>query len=242
MGEAALSALAELVGPPEVDDAHDQYTARVGESMRADEVLIVRLQAGDESAFRELVTRHDRAMRRLARSYVQTAAAADEVVQETWLAVIRGLAKFEGRSSLKTWIFRILVNRAQTRGAREKRMVPFSALAPQEHDPTVDPERFLPPGHPVAGYWSTIPNRFFELPEDRLLAAESTALIAEAIAGLPDRQRQVIELRDVEGWESEEVCDCLGLTAENQRVLLHRARSRVRAILEEYFAPQAVEA
>jgi RNA polymerase sigma-70 factor (ECF subfamily) len=210
--------------------------------MQAEEALVVRLQAGDESAFRELVTRHDRAMRRLALSYVQTFAAADEVVQETWLAVIRGLAKFERRSSLKTWIFRILVNRAQTRGARERRLVPFSALVASDHEPAVDPERFLPPGHPVAGYWTTIPNRFFELPEDRLLAAEATALIADAIAGLPDRQRRVIELRDVEGWESEEVCDSLGLTAENQRVLLHRARSRVRAILEDYFAPQAVEA
>jgi RNA polymerase sigma-70 factor, ECF subfamily len=214
---------------------------RGDEAMCGEEALVMRLQAGDESAFRDLVTRHDSAMRRLARSYVQTAAAADEVVQETWLAVIRGLAKFERRSSLKTWIFRILVNRAQTRGARERRQVPFSALAPEDQEPAVDPERFLPPGHPVAGYWSTIPNRFFELPEDRLLAAEATGLIAQAIAGLPDRQRRVIELRDVEGWESEEVCEGLGLSPENQRVLLHRARSTVRAILEEYFAPQAVE-
>jgi RNA polymerase sigma-70 factor, ECF subfamily len=214
---------------------------RGDEAMCGKEALVMRLQAGDESAFRDLVTRHDSAMRRLARSYVQTAAAADEVVQETWLAVIRGLAKFERRSSLKTWIFRILVNRAQTRGARERRQVPFSALAPEDQEPAVDPERFLPPGHPVAGYWSTIPNRFFELPEDRLLAAEATGLIAQAIAGLPDRQRRVIELRDVEGWESEEVCEGLGLSPENQRVLLHRARSTVRAILEEYFAPQAVE-
>ena len=143
--------------------------------MRADELLIARLQVGDESAFRELVTQHDRAMRRLALSYVQTISAADEVVQETWLAVIRGLAKFEGRSSLKTWIFRILVNRAQTRGVREQREVPFSALAPEDQEPSVDPDRFLPPGHAVAGYWSTIPNRFFELPEDRLLAAEASA-------------------------------------------------------------------
>jgi RNA polymerase sigma-70 factor (ECF subfamily) len=210
--------------------------------MCAEETLVLRLQSGDESAFRELVTRHTKAMRRLALSYVQTVAVADEVVQETWLAVIRGLAKFERRSSLKTWIFRILVNRAQTRGARERRLVPFSALVPEHQEPAVDPDRFLPLGHPVAGYWSTIPTRFFELPEERLLAAEATALIARAIAGLPDRQRRVIELRDVEGWESEEVCDCLGLTAENQRVLLHRARSRIRATLEEYFAPQAVEA
>jgi RNA polymerase sigma-70 factor (ECF subfamily) len=181
-------------------------------------------------------------MRRLARSYVHTVSAADEVVQETWLAVIRGLPNFERRSSLKTWIFRILVNRAQTRGVRERRVVPFSALAPSDDDPTVDPDRFLPPGHPVAGYWSATPTRFFELPEERLLAAEAAGLIAQAIAGLPDRQRRVIELRDVEGWESTEVCESLGLSPENQRVLLHRARSTVRSILEEYFATQVVEA
>jgi RNA polymerase sigma-70 factor (ECF subfamily) len=210
--------------------------------MCGEEALVARLQAGDEAAFRELVTRHDRAMRRLARSYVHTVSAADEVVQETWLAVIRGLPNFERRSSLKTWIFRILVNRAQTRGVRERRVVPFSALAPSDDDPTVDPDRFLPPGHPVAGYWSATPTRFFELPEERLLAAEAAGLIAQAIAGLPDRQRRVIELRDVEGWESTEVCESLGLSPENQRVLLHRARSTVRSILEEYFATQVVEA
>ena len=216
----------------------------MGETVRAQETLLARLQAGDEEAFRELVTRHDRAMRRLARSYVQTASAADEVVQETWLAVIRGLAKFEGRSSLKTWIFRILVNRAQTRGVRERRTVPFSALSAEtgDEDPSVDPDRFLPPGHPVAGYWSLTPNRFFELPEERLLAAEGAELIARAIAALPDRQRAVIELRDVEGWEADEVCESLDLSPANQRVLLHRARSTVRGILEEYFAAEVVEA
>lgn len=216
----------------------------MGETVRAQESLLARLQAGDEAAFRELVTRHDRAMRRLARSYVQTASAADEVVQETWLAVIRGLAKFEGRSSLKTWIFRILVNRAQTRGVRERRTVPFSALSTEtgDEDPSVDPDRFLPPGHPVAGYWSLTPNRFFELPEERLLAAEGAELIARAIAALPERQRAVIELRDVEGWEADEVCESLDLSPANQRVLLHRARSTVRGILEEYFAAEVVEA
>ena len=209
---------------------------------RGEGALLARLQAGDEAAFRELVTRHHRAMRRVAMSYVQTTAAADEVVQETWLAVIRGLGGFEGRSSLKTWIFRILVNRAQTRGARERRVIPFSALAPDDNDgPTVDPDRFLPPGHPVAGYWSLTPNRFFELPEERLLAAELSGLIAETIAQLPERQRRVIELRDVEGWDADEVCDTLALTAANQRVLLHRARCAVRAVLEEYSAAQVVE-
>jgi RNA polymerase sigma-70 factor, ECF subfamily len=235
LGEAMLTAVA---GPP-----GDNYTRAVGATAREEDVLVARLQAGDETAFRELVTEHHRAMRRLALSYVQTVAAADEVVQETWLAVIRGLAKFEGRSSLKTWIFRILVNRAQTRGARERRIIPFSALVSDADDdgPTVDPDRFLPKGHPVAGYWSVTPNRFFDLPEERLLAQEATAAIAEAIARLPDRQRRVIELRDVEGWEAEEVCASLELSAANQRVLLHRARSAVRASLEEYFAAQEVE-
>jgi RNA polymerase sigma-70 factor, ECF subfamily len=242
VGEAALSALAPPIDAAGGDEAPGQYTRPVGDCMCGEEALVARLQAGDEAAFRELVTRHDRAMRRLALSYVHSPGAADEVVQETWLAVIRGLARFERRSSLKTWIFRILVNRAQTRGARERRVVPFSALGPADDDPAVDPDRFLPPGHPVAGYWSATPARFFELPEERLLAAEAAGLIAQAIAGLPARQRQVIELRDVEGWESAEVCESLGLSPENQRVLLHRARSAVRAILEEYFTTQVVQA
>jgi RNA polymerase sigma-70 factor (ECF subfamily) len=216
----------------------------VGATARGQDVLVTRLRAGDETAFRELVSEHHRAMRRVALSYVQTPAAADEVVQETWLAVIRGLARFEGRSSLKTWIFRILVNRAQTRGARERRIIPFSSLTGDEDDdgPTVDPDRFLPKGHPVAGYWSVTPSPFFELPEDRLLAQEATAAIATAIARLPDRQRRVIELRDVEGWDAEEVCACLDLSPANQRVLLHRARSAVRASLEEYFVAQEMPA
>ncbi len=233
------SRLSALSDPPS-----DQYTRAVGVTARGEDVLVARLRAGDETAFRELVTEHHRAMRRVAMSYVQTVTAADEVVQETWLAVIRGLAKFEGRSSLKTWVFRILVNRAQTRGARERRMVPFSALAGDEDDdgPTVDPDRFLPKGHPVAGYWSMTPNRFFELPEERLLAREATTAIVSAISRLPDRQRRVIELRDVEGWDADEVCASLDLSAANQRVLLHRARSAVRASLEEYFAAKEVEA
>jgi RNA polymerase sigma-70 factor (ECF subfamily) len=230
--------LSALSSPPSA-----KYTPAVGATARGQDVLIARLQAGDETAFRELVTEHHRAMRRVALSYVHTAAAADEVVQETWLAVIRGLARFEGRSSLKTWIFRILINRAQTRGARERRIIPFSALAGDDDDegPTVDPERFLPRGHPVAGYWSLTPNRFFDLPEDQLLAQEATAAIGTAIARLPDRQRRVIELRDVEGWDAEEVCASLDLSPANQRVLLHRARAAVRASLEEYFAAEEME-
>jgi RNA polymerase sigma-70 factor (ECF subfamily) len=206
--------------------------------------LLARLRAGDEIAFRDLVARHHRPMRRLARTFVSSDAVADEVVQETWLAIIKGLERFEGRSSLKSWMFRILVNRAQSRGAREHRSTPFSSLpeGDLEGGPTVDPDRFLPPDHPVAGYWSLTPNRFFELPEDRLLARETAQLVAGAIARLPARQQDVIRLRDVEGWESDEVCHCLGISAANQRVLLHRARAAVRAELEEYLAEEVVQA
>jgi RNA polymerase sigma-70 factor (ECF subfamily) len=205
------------------------------------DVMLARLRAGDEMAFRELVKCHDRAMRRIALSYVRTPSVADEVVQETWLAVIQGLGRFEGRSSLKTWMFRILVNRAQSRGVREQRTTPFSSLSAldAEDGPTVDPDRFLPAGHAAAGYWSITPSRFFELPEDRMLAEETSALVAAAIEKLPDRQQLVIKLRDVEGWEADEVCQCLGLSAANQRVLLHRARAAVRAGLEEYFTEMA---
>jgi RNA polymerase sigma-70 factor (ECF subfamily) len=200
--------------------------------------LVARLRAGDENAFREVVKRHDRSMRRLALSFVPTPSVADEVVQETWLAVIRGLAEFEGRCSLKTWIFRILVNRAQSRGARERRVMPFSALADPDDEagPTVDPARFRSTGSAFDGYWAAAPSRFFELPEERLLARETTHLVAQAIDALPARQQQVIRLRDIEGWDAEEVCQSLGVSAANQRVLLHRARAAVRAALESHFA------
>lgn len=200
--------------------------------------MIRALKSGDEAAFCALVKRHGATMRRVARTFVSDASVADEVVQETWLGVIRGLDRFEGRSSLKTWIFSILVKRAQSRGARERRTTPFSALVRGDHDevPTVDPDRFLPADHAAAGYWSLTPNRFFELPEDRLLAAETAQLVEEAICRLPARQQQVIRLRDVDGWDADEVCESLELSAANQRVLLHRARAAVRAELEQYFA------
>jgi RNA polymerase sigma-70 factor (ECF subfamily) len=204
----------------------------------SDERMIAALRSGDETAFRALVKRHGATMRRVAYSFVSDEAVADEVVQETWLAVIRGLDGFEGRSSLKTWIFSILVRRAQTRGARERRTTPFSSLTRTGDDdgPTVDPDRFLPADHCAAGYWSITPGRFFELPEDRLLAAETVELVEEAIGRLPVRQQQVIRLRDVEGWDADEVCQSLELSGPNQRVLLHRARAAVRAELEQYFA------
>lgn len=214
----------------------------VGEVGDSESEFLARLRSGDEAAFRELVKRHDRAMRRIAMSFVQTPSVADEVVQETWLAVIHGLCRFEGRSSLKTWIFRILVNRAQSRGARESRIIPFSSLVDpaDEQGGTVDPSRFLPPGSAFDGYWAVSPSRFFELPEDCLLARETTELVAQAINALPPRQQQVIRLRDIEGWEAEEVCESLDISAANQRVLLHRARAAIRAAMEDHFSEVVV--
>jgi RNA polymerase sigma-70 factor (ECF subfamily) len=196
------------------------------------------MRAGDEGAFRVFVGRYHQAMIRVAARYVPSPAIAEEVVQETWMGVIRGLGRFEGRSSVKTWLFRIVENQARTRGAREPRATPFSALASDGEggEPAVDPARFVGRGDPFAGYWATPPARFSDLPEQRLLSGETREAIEQAIAALPDRQQQVISLRDIEGWHAEEVCEFLGLSEGNQRVLLHRARARVRAALEAHFA------
>jgi RNA polymerase sigma-70 factor, ECF subfamily len=172
---------------------------------------------------------------RVAMMYVSSRAVAEEVVQETWLGVLKGVDRFEGRSSLKTWLFRILVNTAKTRGEREGRSIPFSAsIAAGPDEPTVEPGRFFPPGHEQAGGWSLGPTRW-ETPEERLLAGESRDVILRTIESLPPAQREVITMRDVEGWPSNEVCNALEITETNQRVLLHRARSKVRAALERYF-------
>jgi RNA polymerase sigma-70 factor (ECF subfamily) len=164
-------------------------------------------------------------MRRLALTFVRTPAVADEVVQDAWLGVLRGLDRFEGRASLKTWIYRIVANVARTRAVREARSAPFSSLAGAD-EPSVDPDRFLPDGA-----WASPPE-----PWQNVLGAESRSVVDRAIAALPPQQRQVIQLRDVEGWPSQEVCNVLELSETNQRVLLHRARSHVRAALEEYLA------
>jgi RNA polymerase sigma-70 factor (ECF subfamily) len=201
-----------------------------------DEQLLSALRDGDSGAFTTLVDRHSSAMIRVALAYVPTTAAAEEVVQETWIGVIRGIDGFEGRSSLKTWIFRILTNIAMRAGSRERRSVPFSALARAEESggPTVDPDRFLPADHEqFAGHWLVMPTRW-PAPEEGLLAGELRGVIATAINELPDAQRTVIALRDVEGWSSEEVCDALEISAGNQRVLLHRARSHVRQAIEDH--------
>ena len=201
-----------------------------------DEGLIAALCRGDAAAFARLVDRHSPAMIRVAMAYVPSRAAAEEAVQETWIAVMRGIDGFEGRASLKTWIFRILANVAMRAGARERRSVPFSALAEAEStgEPSVDPDRFLPADHELfPGHWAIMPARW-PTPEERLLAGESREVIASAIAELPVAQRTVIALRDVEGWSSEEVCEALEISAGNQRILLHRARSRVRNAIERY--------
>jgi RNA polymerase sigma-70 factor (ECF subfamily) len=193
--------------------------------------LCAALRRGDESAFVKLVERYHAPLRRLALTYVRSAAVADEVVQETWLGVVRGIQSFEGRSSLKTWIYRILTNTAQTRGMREARSVPISSL--ETDDAAVDPSRFFDEHHDRwPGHWASPPTRWDELPEEHLLGRETLDVVSAAIEALPPTQRQVIVLRDVEGWPSDEVCELLQLSESNQRVLLHRARSAVRRALE----------
>ena len=206
----------------------------------SDEQILAALKRGDERAFVQLVERHHSLMLRVARRYVRSTAVAEEVVQETWLGVIRGLDRFEGRASLKTWIFRILTNRALTRAEREGRAVPFSALAGDDGEPAVDPDRFRPEGDRYPGGWKTFPPSWDGLPEEKLLARETLALVAEAIAELPERQHLVILMRDIEGWSAGEVCQALAITEANQRVLLHRARSKVRRCLDAYLEPELV--
>jgi len=191
----------------------------------ADAELLDRLRAGDEQAFVMLVCRYRDSMLRLAAGYVPSRAVAEEVVQDTWVGVLRGLSGFEGRSSVRTWLFRILVNRARTAGARERR-----AVAVSEVGPAVDPARFDQTGH-----WAVPPERWIEEADDRLVAAKMAHRVRSAIEDLPGRQREVVTLRDVEGLSSDEVCSVLEITEANQRVLLHRGRSRVRQALETEF-------
>jgi RNA polymerase sigma-70 factor (ECF subfamily) len=203
-----------------------------------DERLCEALRAGDEETFTALVERYHSSLLRLAMVYVKNRAVAEEVVQETWLGVIRGLERFESRSLLKTWIFRILTNTAKTRAVREGRSVPFSSLAGGDEDdvgPSVEPERFLDASDPAwPGHWASAPRSWDGVPEHRLVAKETRGVIRAAIESLPPMQAQVITLRDVEGWSSDEVRALLDISEANQRVLLHRARSKVRAALERY--------
>jgi RNA polymerase sigma-70 factor (ECF subfamily) len=193
--------------------------------------LLARLRAGDERAFETLVDRHHATMLAVARTYVRTRAVAEEVVQDAWVGVLKSLDRFEGRSSLRTWIMRILVNTAKTRGAREARSVPVSSLG---DEPAVDPERFRGPEDAFPGHWRRYPADWRALPDEALLAQETLAVAMRAIAELPPAQQSVLRLRDIHGWSAEEVCAGLEISDGNQRVLLHRARSRVRAALEEH--------
>ena len=196
-----------------------------------DPELVRRVQSGDRAAFGGLVRRHGGALLRFARLYVREEALAEEVVQETWMAALEGIDGFEGRASFKTWLVRILANRARTRAVREGRSVPFSALAGAEADPGgVDPGRF-----DEAGMWRDPPAAWTdETPERLALEAETRGVLERAVAALPPSQRAVLVLRDEEGLETEEICNLLGLTVTNQRVLLHRARTRVREAIEAH--------
>jgi RNA polymerase sigma-70 factor (ECF subfamily) len=199
-----------------------------------DLTLAGRLLSGDEDAFTALVTRYHGALLRLALTFTSNRAVAEEVVQETWLAVLTGLPGFEGRSALKSWIFAILANRAKTRAVREKRSIPFSDLAapPGDDEPAVDPDRFTP-----RGAWLAPPAGWHDLtPEHSLLQRETIDLIQRTVEALPPNQRAVITLRDFEGLDAADACNILGLSETNQRVLLHRARSRVRSALERHLS------
>jgi RNA polymerase sigma-70 factor, ECF subfamily len=216
-----------------VNRAREEWGTVTAPAKDAD--VLARLRVGDGSAFESLVETHHAAMLAVARTYVKTHELAEEVVQETWLSVLNGLDRFEGRSSLKTWIMRILVNTAMTRGVREARSVPFSSLGrADEPEPAVDPGRFRPPGQAFAGHWDGYPADWGSLPEEDLLGRESLEVVKGAIEELPASQRRVITMRDVAGYGAEEVCEALQISAANQRVLLHRARSRVRAALERH--------
>jgi RNA polymerase sigma-70 factor (ECF subfamily) len=199
-----------------------------------DEDVVAGLRAGDERTFRELFDRSYPMMKRVARAYVASDAVAEEIVQDTWMAIVTGIERFEGRSALGTWMFSILTNQAKTQSAREGRAVPFSSVAPAYvEEPAVDPDRFQKDDEAWPGHWAT-PPRPWQKPERRLLSLEAREQLKDALARLPERQRLIVVLRDVEGLSAEDVCQLLELSQENQRVLLHRGRSRLRAFLEEY--------
>jgi RNA polymerase sigma-70 factor (ECF subfamily) len=197
--------------------------------------LIASLRDGDERAFEALVDRHYGTMLAVARGYVKSRAVAEEVVQEAWLGVLKGLDGFEGRSLLSTWIMRILANIAMTRGGREARSIPYASLAAEGDEHPVEPDRFRGAADAFPGHWRAYPADWHRLPEEALGQRETLRVTVDAIVGLPPAQRAVITMRDVEGRGSDEVCSLLGVTEGNQRVLLHRARSRVRAALERHF-------
>jgi RNA polymerase sigma-70 factor, ECF subfamily len=207
------------------------------ENQPQEQELLERLRRGDEAEFTRILQRWSPAMLRVAGCYVRGSAAAEDVVQETWLAVLVGLARFEGRSSLRTWTFAILVKRAVSYAVREERTLPMSELDGDEIGPTVDPARFQGSDGRYPGHWTSAgaPAQWQVQPENSALAGEIRAEVAAALAGLPARQRAVVTLRDIIGLSSDEACDVLGISPPNQRVLLHRARARLRSALEDYY-------
>jgi RNA polymerase sigma-70 factor (ECF subfamily) len=211
-----------------------RYPRRVLVPM-SDDVLVAGLRARDEDVFARLLSDWSRSMLRLARSFVSTDASAEEVVQDTWVAVIQGIDRFEGRSSLRTWVYRILVNTARKRGVKEHRSIPWSSLSPTDDDrgPTVDPTAFRGPEDQYPGGWKAFPADWAST-ESAVLASEVRKTVKAALDLLPERQRIVITLRDVLGHTSDEVCEMLDISTGNQRVLLHRARAAVRAHLAGY--------
>jgi RNA polymerase sigma-70 factor, ECF subfamily len=209
--------------------------SRVRSHVAGDEAtLVARLRDGDERAFEEAVASLYPAMVAIARGYVRSRAVAEEVVQDAWVGVLRGLDRFEGRSSLRTWVLQIVANIARTRAVREARSLPFSSFELEGDDPLVEPDRFRGPDDPFPGHWKSYPTDWRTLPEQRLLGRETLDIVQQAIQELPEAQRVVITLRDVTGCSAEEVCEILDISEGNQRVLLHRARARVRAKLERH--------
>jgi RNA polymerase sigma-70 factor, ECF subfamily len=238
------------VAPPECSTAEGGQSVAVSAQGAGDVVtsaedvaLVQALRAGDEAAFAMLVERYNGAMLRVAQMYVHDRAVAEEVVQDTWVGVLNGIDRFEPRASLKTWIFRILMNRARTSAKREGRSIPFSEAWESSSDPdepAPDLDRFLVADAPdePGRWWVSPPRDWGASPERALVAAETRAYVAEAIVALPPQQREVITLRDVEGWSSAEVRNVLNISEINERVLLHRARSKVRQALERYFTQE----
>jgi RNA polymerase sigma-70 factor, ECF subfamily len=236
-------ARARIAAMPEEEAARREAQGSGG-APDADAQLLDRLRQGDEDAFRELLREQGPFLMRLVMMHVPSRGVAEEVVADTWEAVLNGLDRFEGRSSLRTWIASIALNKARTRGKREGRIVPFALLRRRYEEgggPAVDPDRFQGRRGERPGWWASPPVAWEE-PERQLEAAETRDVMLRAIRDLPPRQREVITLRDLLGWESDEVCNALDLTETNQRVLLHRARSKVRAAVEEYLEPKAEEA
>lgn len=229
-------------GQTETAEAEELVSLPPSETVSADDSLLEALSRGDEDAFCALLERYHTSLLRVARLYVSSHALAAEVVQDTWLGFVGSLPRFERRCSLKTWLFTILIRCAARTREHERRSIPFSAVwnadaAPGE--PAVEPDRFFPPHHRWRGIWrldrpEAVPTGWADVPEDQLLTQELRHVIGGLVAGLPPAQREVVTLRDIEGLTAEEASSVLRVTANNQRVLLHRARSRVRRGLECY--------